>query len=113
MMQEGQPSSPGRVAKTNVLPAGSDAIPLPSNQCEDTFHLSSTSQNATLLLDHTTAKKREVLNKHYGHSQSSPSSGKDVVHELPKGEKIIRLGSEDCEDKFHLSAHNAVPLLTE
>lgn len=84
----------GRSSPTNVLPAGANAIPLPSEQCEETFHV--TSKTEVLLLDETTAKRRQVL-----HKFDQDGSAKAVV--LPTGENVIRLESKECEDKFHLS----------
>jgi len=85
MMQE-ELSSPVRVSKINILPTDDTTIPLPSEECEEAFHLSTSSQPKIPLLDDTTAKRRAVLNR-FGHG-ASPSV------ELPKGENIIRLPSD-------------------
>lgn len=88
---------------TNVLPAGNTTISLPSEQCDVAFHVSS--KTDVPLLDDTTAKRRQKLNKFNDHGSIS----------LPKGEKVIRLESKECEDTFHLSqsAGDSVLLLKE
>ena len=91
---------------TNVLPAGETAIPLPSEECEVAFHVSC--QTEVLLLDDTTAKRRQTLKKFDDHGSIT----------LPKGEKVIRLESKECEETFHLSqsaaaADHTVLLLQE
>ena len=102
MEQEGRHSTP-----TNILPAGAKTIPLPSGQCLETFHLNQAGTTTTALLDETTAKRRQFLTVHGG-----PESPR--THVLPKGEKPIRLPSEECEQKFHLSeCSQPVPLLSD
>lgn len=90
---------------TNILPAGGETIPLPSEKCQEKFRVSH--KVDVLLLDETTAKRRQVLNEHGGLDSPKP-------HVLPKGEKPIRLPSEECEAQFHVSDHDVdVPLLDE
>ena len=96
-MEEGRKSPP-----TNVLPPGETTIPLPSEECQEKFHLTVD----VPLLDETTAKRRQILNEHGG-----PDSPR--THVLPKGEKPIRLPSEECEEKFHVTSSTAVPLLQD
>ena len=108
-MEEGtKTSSSFASSPVNVLPSGRQAIPLPSEACQEKFH--PTAQPDVPLLDETTAKKRQVLNEHYG---GMPDDATPRIHVLPKGEKPIRLTSEECEETFHVTSSTAVPLLED
>mmetsp|Transcript_13426 Transcript_13426/g.25533 ORF Transcript_13426/g.25533 Transcript_13426/m.25533 type:complete len:102 (+) Transcript_13426:955-1260(+) len=100
MEQQGRHSPP-----TNILPSGAKTISLPSGECLETFHLTQSTGEAPPMLDETTAKRRQFLTAHGG-----PESPR--THVLPKGEKPIRLPSEECEEKFHLS-EPPLPLLSD
>mmetsp|Transcript_15353 Transcript_15353/g.42514 ORF Transcript_15353/g.42514 Transcript_15353/m.42514 type:complete len:144 (-) Transcript_15353:2274-2705(-) len=86
-----------RASLSQELPADSKTIPLPSADTEETFHLSEKGHSETLLLDCTTAKRREVMTR------------KSLAQELPAGETPIPLPSKTCEEKFH--TNNQTPLL--
>lgn len=100
LSEHGSPESP----RPKMLPKGEVPIRLPSEECQEKFHV--TAIDVVPLLDETTAKRRQVLSEHGTLDAPRP-------HVLPKGEKPIRLPSEGCEEQFHVTAAVAVPLLQD